>query len=344
MARIIFLDRTSPFTGRSLREGPLGGIQSGTVFLAEALARRGHEVTAFTLTGETVAFEGVTWRPLSELEASPGLTADLAISNNHVHLLQLVNATPVVWFRNRTSFSRLLKKKDLVPVFRLRPHAVFLGQYHRAITHPWLPFASRRIIEHGVGEEFRRAEAATAAPAPKAMFTSQPYRGLEWLVEVWESRIFPRVPEAELHVFTPKVRQAQTWLDARRDKGIIRRESIPKAELARELQGARVLLFPGHQDETYCNAAAEATAGGLPIVTRGEGSLAERVREGETGFIAPESSAFAKAAVRLLSDDVLWMAQHRAALADPKIGSWDVRAREWEEAFLTPVRSQAPVR
>ncbi len=334
MARIIFLDETSPFDGQSLREGPLGGIQSGTVLLAEAFARLGHDVTAYTLTERSTDLEGVAWRPLTALRTGARAQGDIAICNNHLHLFPYVEADPIVWWRNRTNIGRLLRRGELVPLVRYRPHAVFLSAYHRDITHRLLPFRSRRIIEHGVDGLFRRPGSATAAPAPKAIFTSQPYRGLDWLVELWVERIAPAVPGAELHVFTPKSRQAPTHLDRLHNHGVIRRESIPKHDLAQELRAARVMLFPGHKDETYCNAAAEATASGLPVVTRGIGSLAERVRHGETGFIALDREDYAAAAIRLLSDNALWLSQHRAALSDPKIGSWDARAAEWERAFL----------
>ncbi len=334
MATILFLDETRPFNGRSLRDGPLGGIQSGTVLLAEAFARFGHQVTAYTLSEEPLDYEGVAWRPLTSLKAGPRAQGDIAIANNLLHLFAYADALPVAWFRNPTSFSRMLKKGSLVPLFRYRPHAVFLSHYHKDITHPLMPFATRRIIEHGVSDAFRRTVPAIRAPAPRAIFTSQPYRGLGWLVDVWTTKIHPQLPDAELHVFTPKARQTPTWLESMRSKGIVRRDSLSKDELAAELQSARVMLYPGHKDETYCNAAAEATASGIPIVTRGIGSLSERVRDGKTGFIAPEPQDFADHAIRLLSDDDLWMRQHADALNDPKIGSWDARAGEWDGHFL----------
>ncbi len=339
MADILFLDQTTPFDGQSLRDGPLGGIQSGTVLLAEAFARAGHRVRAYTATTRTVEIEGVTWAPLA---GASRLTGDLAISNNRPELFAAApGVEPVVWWRNRTSFSRLLKKKGLWPLLRHRPHGVFLSRYHRDLTHPMLSMRSRRIIEHGVADVFRREDIVIQAPAPRAMFTSQPYRGLEWLVDVWRTRIVPQVPEAELHVFTPKSVQSPEWLDVFAEEGIRRRESVNKEGLAAELRWNRVMLYPGHKDETYCNAAAEATASGLPIVTRGEGSLAERVRQGETGFIEPDPEGFARAAIRLLTDDALWLDQHRAALSEPAIGSWDARAREWERHFLTPHHSRS---
>ena len=39
-------------------------------------------------------------------------------------------------------------------------------------------------------------------PGPRAIFTSNPLRGLDWLLEIWASATRPRVPTAELHVFS----------------------------------------------------------------------------------------------------------------------------------------------
>jgi hypothetical protein len=41
---IDFLHRGAPFSGETLRSGSIGGIESSIVQLAEALARRGHDV------------------------------------------------------------------------------------------------------------------------------------------------------------------------------------------------------------------------------------------------------------------------------------------------------------
>src|SRR5438445_478507 len=43
---------------------------------------------------------------------------------------------------------------------------------------------------------------ASEPPPPRALFTSKPLRGLAWLLDVWERRIRPRVPEGELHLFS----------------------------------------------------------------------------------------------------------------------------------------------
>jgi len=66
--------------------------------------------------------------------------------------------------------------------------------------------------------------------------------------------------------------------------------------------------------------------------------LPERVRDGETGFIRAEDPSFAEAAVRLLTDDVLWRQQHLAALRLQQGRDWADCAAEFEQLLLRPDR------
>jgi len=56
----------------------------------------------------------------------------------------------------------------------------------------------------------------------------------------------------------------------------------------------------------------------VPTVVQPIGSMVERVRDAETGFIAGDDAAFALAARDLLTDDVLWNAQHDRAPMDKR--------------------------
>lgn len=332
MARIAFITEKD-FDGRSVRETSTGGIKAGTVNLAEAMVRNGHFVEVYSLIDEQFDHNGVLWRPLGRCTVN---ASDVIIVNNAVELFaHSPCANRVLWSRNPIAVSKIWKKNLLVQLLRYRPHAVFLSASHLHSTPKALLFRSRRIIEHGMPPMFRRSAAAAAAPPPRALFTSQPYRGLKWVLEVWREHVHAQMPEAELHVFSPKGDASLAWVGDFRSVGVTLRGGLPQPELVAELQTARVLLCPGHRDETYCNAAAEATASGLPIVTRGFGSLSERVRNSVTGFIAEEPEEFAARTISLLRDDGLWLSQHAAALADPGLKSWDERARAWEAAFFS---------
>src|SRR5262249_54471488 len=156
--------------------------------------------------------------------------------------------------------------------------------------------------------------------------------GLDWLLALWED-VRERVPGAVLDVFAPKPHQAEANAKLSPLPGVNFRGSVSRHELRREINQARVQLIPGHRAETFCLAAAEAIASGVPVITRGIGALAERVEDGKTGFVAPNREQFVARIAELLSDDLLWVKMHRACVEDSTLKTWDARAEEWERLF-----------
>ena len=112
--------------------------------------------------------------------------------------------------------------------------------------------------------------------------------------------------------------------------GVVLRDPVPKAQLARELGTARVLLYRGDPGETFCLSVGEAQAAGVPAVVQAIGCVAERVIDGETGFVAPDDDAFARDALRLLDDDDLWRGQSQAAVRRQRGWGWDEAAAAFE--------------
>src|SRR5262249_41672023 len=134
-------------------------------------------------------------------------------------------------------------------------------------------------------------------------------------------------------VFCPQAKEREAAQACAEKPGVVIRGSITRAALARELRAARVMLIPGVADETFCLAAAEATAAGVPLVTYGVGALAERVQHEKTGFISPAKEDFIKDAVRLLAEDDLWLKMHAACVRLPGLDSWNRRVADWEALF-----------
>ena len=91
MARIIIADRTNHYNGRDVATRPLGGTEMSVIYLAEALARRGHAVTCLTHGDERVVHQGVTWSPLGAGHAGP---CDLFLAVQHPELLDLARRPP----------------------------------------------------------------------------------------------------------------------------------------------------------------------------------------------------------------------------------------------------------
>ena len=205
--------------------------------------------------------------------------------------------------------------------------------------------AERRTRGHSLRHrrDLSHDPAGRCPPPPRAIFTSNPLRSLDWLLDRWERQIRPAVPTAELHVFSgPRTygalgaRKAAAMLPVLErarglaGAGIVLREPVARGELAAAMRGMRVYLYRGDPGETFCASAGEAQAMGVPGVVQDIGSLRERIEDGATGFVARDADGFAAAAIRLLTDDGLWKMQHDAALATKRGFGWDHAAAAFE--------------
>lgn len=338
MAEVVMADDGIPFDGAMAETGPLGGAETAFVALAEALAARGHRVEARSNCRVRVCHQGVAWAPLaSDIPDA----CDLYIGNRGHRVIGLVRYARrrVFWLHNP---ARYLKK----PHFALRlawyqPTIVTTSLYHASTMPKSLIFGGHEVIPYGVLDSFRAA-GPREPPPPRATFTSNPLRGLDWLLDLWAARIAPAVPEAELHVFSgpavygsaiKRASEMETVLArtaAFRSQGVRLHTPVGHGALALMLAGARVMLYRGDPGETFCLALAEAQAMGVPAVVQPLGSVAERVADGVTGRVATTDDEFVDAAVALLCDDELWRRYHQAALASQRGLSWDEVAAKFE--------------
>lgn len=344
MARIVIADDTSAYTGRSGEEIGLGGTETSVVQLSEALARRGHTVTTLTRTSERLSHKGVDWAPLASAGSYPGV--DLYLPVQHPRLFGLVRrprrlAVWLIWPVNN-----LRHYKRIPTMWRYRPIPVVASRW-QASEYSWV--LPRRnppiIIPLAVQSDWRNLAPLEAPPPPRAVYASMPGRGLPWLLPVWQEKILPRFPTAELHILgiknfaSPYATKVPTlpWVEQMSETGrasLRIHSTLPRDEQREVMRNMRVMLYGGHRSEAFCLAVAEAQALGVPAVVGTASVLPERVRDGETGYIRDEPDAFADAAIKLLTDDALWRRQHEASLKLQQGLSWDEVAAEFERKVI----------
>lgn len=346
MSRIVFADDGIEFDGKTPEQKPLGGVESSVVNLMQELASRGHEVLVRNMCKAPLVHKGVDWAPIHSDRPYGNMPAeaDLYIANRGDKLIDLMPQArrTVFWIHNPANF--LMKWRYLKKLWKVKPAIIFIGEYH-ATTYPkWAPGGERKVIPYGLADMFRKAEASHDVPAPRAVFTSNPLRSLDWLLDLWRDHIQPNVPGAELHVFSgaatygsvgdAKAQAMEKVLNqalSLEDKGVILRGPVPKAQLVDEFREARVMLFRGDLNETFCLAVGEAQALGVPAVVENLGSMYERVVDGQTGYVADSEIGFSRAACDILNDDALWRKQHEAALDLQRRWGWPEAAREFEK-------------
>lgn len=340
---ITFVDDSIPFDGFTASARALGGAEKGFAALPGALARRGHTVTVFNRCRWSLFIEGCQWEPLDE--GRKPLTTDVLVAFRKPALLEFVRQARrrVLW---TTAPARQLERaavagpiKDHKPLLVLASRAQAEGANLRGLSAALMPPAVRSdyLVER------------TTAPAlpPRAIVTTHPSHGLDWLLTLWLERIRPRVPEAELHIHSMSLDKAanggevepeQLPLTSRvlaaREHGIVIQRPGADGQMAQAYGEARVHLYPGHAADTTAFTLMESQAAGLPAVLRPLGAAPERVNNGHSSYVVPDDDAFANLTTMLLSDSHVAASMGAEARSLYTGRSWDAAAEHFE-ALLT---------
>ena len=351
---------------------PMSGIKTALLGLSSALARRGHEVHVFARCPAPRRHGGAEFHDRGGFARfTAGRAADVLIVIPEVlSLLMPVRVRArVVWTGNAFAGGdcALTAPWDWAPELGAAGRTARL--YSMALLHPYadrvvaksrwqaghlaracgIPTGKFDVALQGVPLEFYDGP-ATLRHRHRLVYTSEARRGLGPLL-----RMFPEIraaaPGAELHVFGYEYGGAgPADLPGADQPGVVWRGALAKSALAAELREAAVFAYPCTFKETFCTAAAEAQAAGLPVVTSDRAALAERVEDGVDGVLVRAKpgetpgyeAAFVAAVVRLLRDDRLWEAQSAAAAAKARrFYDWDAIAIGWEERLTRLIAGRA---
>ncbi len=302
-------------TRRKLVEtASLGGTEQAVFGLSAALAASGDRVRLMH----------------GELGKAAVAGADRVVAINDATLLSAGGvARNFVWFHNEVELLRETRRGRMGALLRRRPMAVFIGREQERLASRLFPFSGRAVIPYGLNARVLAAQVADSPPGPHAIFTSQAYRGLREVMDMWRRQVAPAAPGARFTAFIADGDVAK-FAALATAPGMIVRGRVPNDAVLENLRGARVWLAPGHRSETFCMAAAEAVAMGVPIVTLGLGSLAERVRDGVDGFVCRDFGEMAARTRTLLTNDGVWQRMHDAGVAGRAGRSWAAAAAAWQ--------------
>ena len=111
-------------------------------------------------------------------------TCDLYIGNRGHRVIGLVRRARrrLFWLHNPARYLR--KPRNVWRLAWYRPTLVVTGAYHAKTIPPWLLHGGCETIPYGVLDRFRAA-GPREPPPPRAIFTSNPLRGLDWLLDLW---------------------------------------------------------------------------------------------------------------------------------------------------------------
>lgn len=327
---ITLVDDSIPFDGYSAASRPLGGAEKAFASLPGALARLGHTVQVFNRCRWGMHIENAQWETF---DGKKPLRTDLLIAYRKPQLLEFVRAAGkrAFWFTGPARQLQRPATRDLLdthkPLLLLVAEAQARDLDPRGSKAALLPMAVRSDYLNG---EPRRQD------PPRAIVTTHPAHGLDWLLDLWITKIRPRVPDAELHIHSMTLAAAAEGRDidealrplatkvmeaAAHGVSVLR----PQGDhlMAEALKEASVHLYPGHADDMGAYTLMESQAAGCPAVIRPLGGAPERITDGHSGYVAPDDDAFANLAALLLSDRAVQAQMSAEARALWKGRSWD---------------------
>ena len=340
---ILLVDDSIPFDGYTPSSQPLGGIEKAFASLPTALRRRGHDVRVINRCGFPITAHGVPWQTWADPRRE---SCDVLIAHRKPALLDFpVRAERrILWLGNPGGYleaglnAAVLERHGEAPL-------VFMGPAHKA-TCPRALADRAVVVGPGVRDDYLEASEMAPAHPPRAVVTTHPLSGLEWLLRLWVKDVRPKVEGAELHVYSATLdkgllgaevpERVKPILDlalGAREMGVVIERPCADPDMAEGYRAARVHLYPGAANEVYCSTLAESQAVGVPAVTRRFAAAQERIRDGETGFAVPDDEAFASCAMLLLGHDDVFRGRSADARAHQRGRGWDAAAAEFEALF-----------
>lgn len=361
--RIAFLDFSGwDYTPDTPHQRPLGGSHSAMCYLAEEMARQGHQVwivngvsvPAVVRSVSVVRFDAAGLNAIAQTDAVVvlnGCAYDRALA-----LRQVLGDGPMFVYWTQHAHDQPASKHLDDPAMRaLWDEYVLISDWQaRCYRETFgLPADKVSVLRNAIGPRFRHMFAGGKRvygerPWPPVLaYTSTPFRGLSVLLDAFP-RIRAAIPGTRLKVFSSMAvyqvsgerdPHADLYRRCRETDGVDYVGSLPQPELARELAGVTCLAYPNTFAETSCIAVMEALAAGCLVVTSNLGALPETLNGQGFSMAPPADPAAYAEAFASLTVRVLQLVQDDPARAENYLSdqvalfnaavTWPVRARQW---------------
>jgi glycosyltransferase involved in cell wall biosynthesis len=343
-------------------EAPLPGSESAQVYLALALAARGHDVALFTGTSRPGARRGLSQaRWAGSLPGSFDAIFVTSAADQMAPLRAAHGDTPIWAWQHNVFVPGTEEAAALKALSHPRDRILCVSNWHKA---NYVAYGADRdridILRNAIGPRFetlfRPGESVVSHKKSRAAFTSVPYKGLKQALAFFKT-LRARRPELVLDLFSSfdfypannLFRQQTKWMllaaEAKTAPGVVWHGNVPQVELAAALKTSLMLFYPNVASETSSIAVMEAMAAGCVVITTALGALPETV--GEHGILAPvvgsniDPDAYVNAATAIaeafVADNPALGARLRQQV-DWTVANyrWDIRAAEAEMLIRSP--------
>ena len=317
------------------RRGAGGGIVA-RIRLAQALARRGHEVAIMGRVPRRHVHEGVTYLPLDERDLPAQVDVLVLTSSGGALTLEPARDLPV---RARLSEAWVHGTPPLGGLDELKPrYVVGVSNFvRRVMAEEWgLPAEQLFVIYNGATE--LPARHGLGGPPRRdpfgLIYASHPSKGLDAALGVLR-RLRSRDPRYNLQVYGSNALWGGKEDQPPREDGVVTHGMVGQAEVIAGLQRASFALHLQTRAEPFSLALLDALHyGALPIASPVGGHL-ELIEDGANGFLVPGDPSGGevqqRAADRILSMNAVPAFQdYLRRRAQALSWTWERQARVWE--------------
>lgn len=350
-----------PFTDSTVDHRPVGGTESGAIYVSRCLRDLGARVTLYTADPEGGEFNGITYKPTPQLQIDAQTTTfDIFVAiRDWIPLLMPVQSQGK-YFWTGDSYDQFYNygigdKRFYTAVDSII--TVSRWQAQALAEHADAPIDRFYASRNGYWPAY--FETPPPRKKNKLIYTSTPHRGLDVLLTLFP-KIRARYPDAELHLFSSlqvygKGTLKESFPDIERlihQPGVVSHESVLQNQLAQEIQESYLYLYPNHFEETSCICAIEAQAAGTPMISSKRAALAETLEHEKTGLLVegdPHTSdyqeRFLKQVFRLMDSNADWERLSRNGIERAETHyPWMAITKEWVSHFTAQLRKKAETR
>jgi len=311
----------------------IGGIEHCNIELAKNLSKLGHDITIASKIEKKKKISNITILPLNYLISLKNNNHyDIVVSSNHSEFFQFQKKIiKVLWLHNQLQIEKSVRKKQLWPIIKYRPHVVFVSDYLKKKTSLFYPFSSKTVIPNGCSQLFFNNQRSKIIK-PIFIWTNKRDRGLNDIIDIWCKKISIDLPIAELHIHgITKSKKYISNIDYRKFRikffGLVSRNY-----LANKYKFSAAMLHSGY-DETFCISALEALSSGMPVITIDRTALAERVINNFNGYKVNNFDDMADIAISLFKNKTQLKCLSINAVNHSIKFKWDNIAISWNKYF-----------
>jgi glycosyltransferase involved in cell wall biosynthesis/SAM-dependent methyltransferase len=342
------------FDGSTYKKSSLGGSETAFTMMMQHLAKRGHEVFAFTKCENPGNHDGVIYEDVTRFETvSPTFEWDVlfiyrhyawAIRPSHARLRILVNHDIMVP-EGKSQFMANLWQTDML---------FNLSEYHKEQYCESLPELRDHIWVTKNGIDIATINKTTKnckKNMKKFIWGSRPERGLDVLLkDIWP-RLHQADPQRELYIagydLGKGLRLPEHMLNfyeytdhlVETTPGVVRLGPQKKEGWYKHMAESALMLYPTNFAEIFCINAVESQACNTPVVTTMDFSLRETVGQKRCLVMGNNTSkdyqdTYIDRVEFLLSNLDTYKQVQQTGQKHIQQYDWPVVALEWEEKLL----------